>query len=97
VGASTAKTPAIAVAVTWFRSGKSVNTEVKTAGINIPPQKPCTIRNEISAANPLLKPHEPYTREAYEEAFTWIAAHNLFAEGEMGSGRYEDAILSTPA
>jgi hypothetical protein len=40
---------------------------------------------------------EPYTREAYEESFAWIAAHNLFAVGEMGSGRYEEAILSVPA
>ena len=40
---------------------------------------------------------EPYTREAYEESFAWIAAHNLFPDGEMGNGRYEDAILPTSA
>jgi len=36
---------------------------------------------------------EPYTREAYEEARRWIVGHGIFAPGEMGSGRYEDAIL----
>ena len=37
---------------------------------------------------------EPYTREAYEEAREWIAGHGIFAPGEMGAGRYEDAILA---
>src|SRR5207253_10893481 len=37
---------------------------------------------------------EPYTREVYEASFAWIAAHNIFPEGEMGAGRYEDAILA---
>jgi hypothetical protein len=37
---------------------------------------------------------EPYTKEVYEESFAWIAAHGIFPEGEMGAGRYEDAILS---
>jgi len=36
---------------------------------------------------------EPYTREAYEEARAWIASHEIFAPGEMGSGRYEEAVL----
>jgi hypothetical protein len=40
---------------------------------------------------------EPYTREAYEDSFAWIAAHSLFAEGEMGSGRYEDATMPLSA
>jgi hypothetical protein len=37
---------------------------------------------------------EPYTREAYEEAREWIAGHGIFAQSEMGGGRYEDAILA---
>src|SRR5262249_12565269 len=37
---------------------------------------------------------EPYSREAYEEARDWIASHGIFAPGEMGAGRYEDAILA---
>ena len=37
---------------------------------------------------------EPYTREAFEESFDWIAKHNIFPEGEMGAGRYEDAVIS---
>ena len=40
---------------------------------------------------------EPYTKEAYEESFAWIAAHNLFPDGEMGNGRYEYAILTSSA
>ena len=40
---------------------------------------------------------EPYTREVYEESFAWIATHEIFAPGEMGAGRYEDAILHVPA
>jgi NitT/TauT family transport system substrate-binding protein len=37
---------------------------------------------------------EPYSREAYEEAREWIAGHGIFAASEMGTGRYEDAILA---
>ena len=40
---------------------------------------------------------EPYTRETYEESFAWIAAHEIFPDGAMGAGRYEDAILDLPA
>jgi len=38
---------------------------------------------------------EPYTREVYEETFRWIADHGIFADGGMGAGRYEDAVIST--
>src|SRR5437868_467932 len=37
---------------------------------------------------------EPYTKEVYEESFAWIAAHDIFPEGEMGAGIYENAILA---
>jgi len=37
---------------------------------------------------------EPYTREVYEESFEWIAQHHIFPEGQMGSGRYEQAVQS---
>ena len=40
---------------------------------------------------------EPYTREAFEEAREWIAARGIFPPGEMGPGRYDDAILSVSA
>jgi hypothetical protein len=36
---------------------------------------------------------EPYTREAYEDARSWIAAHGIFADGNMGSGPYEQAVV----
>ena len=39
---------------------------------------------------------EPYTKEAFEESFEWIARHRIFREGEMGAGRYEDAVCSIP-
>ena len=37
---------------------------------------------------------EPYTKEVFDESFRWIAEHKIFPEGEMGSGRYEDAVVS---
>jgi hypothetical protein len=37
---------------------------------------------------------EPYTKEVYEESFDWIAAHGIFPEGKMGSGKYEQATLT---
>lgn len=40
---------------------------------------------------------EPYTREAFEDSFRWIAEHRLFPEGQMGAGVYEDAILPAAA
>jgi hypothetical protein len=40
---------------------------------------------------------EPYTKEVYEQSFAWIAKHELFEPGKMGSGRYEDAVVSIAA
>ena len=37
---------------------------------------------------------EPYTREVYEETFRWIAGHGIFADSGMGSGRYEEVVIS---
>jgi hypothetical protein len=37
---------------------------------------------------------EPYTKDAYEASFAWIAKHEIFAEGTMGNGRYENAIVT---
>ncbi|HEY4361681.1 MAG TPA: hypothetical protein VGN17_11955 [Bryobacteraceae bacterium] len=37
---------------------------------------------------------EPYTKEVYEESFEWIAQHNIFPEGEMGAGCYEESVTS---
>ena len=39
---------------------------------------------------------EPYTKATFDQSREWIAAHGIFAPGEMGSGVYEDAILSLP-
>ncbi len=40
---------------------------------------------------------EPYTKEVFEESFRWIAERGIFPEGEMGSGKYADSILSLAA
>ena len=37
---------------------------------------------------------EPYTREVFEESFDWIARHEIFPDGGMGSGKYEEAACS---
>jgi len=37
---------------------------------------------------------EPYTREMFEESFKWIARHSIFPETEMGSGRYDESVMS---
>jgi ABC-type nitrate/sulfonate/bicarbonate transport system substrate-binding protein len=37
---------------------------------------------------------EPYTKEVFEQSFEWIAAHGIFPEGTMGSGKYEEACVS---
>jgi ABC-type nitrate/sulfonate/bicarbonate transport system substrate-binding protein len=40
---------------------------------------------------------EPYTKEVFDESFEWIAQHRIFAAGEMGAGKYEEATCSIPA
>jgi len=40
---------------------------------------------------------EPYTKEAYEESFEWIAQHGIFEAGKMGAGKYEEAAVSLAA
>jgi hypothetical protein len=37
---------------------------------------------------------EPYTKEAFEESFEWIAQHQIFAGADMGSGKYESSVLT---
>jgi hypothetical protein len=37
---------------------------------------------------------EPYTREVYDESFAWIAERGLFDPGAMGSGSYEQSVVS---
>ena len=37
---------------------------------------------------------EPYTKEVYEETFKWIADHGIFADTGMGSGKYDEAVLT---
>jgi len=35
---------------------------------------------------------EPYTQEAFDDSFRWIKEHRIF-DGDMGRGRYEEAIV----
>jgi hypothetical protein len=37
---------------------------------------------------------EPYSRQAFEQSVDWIARHEIFAEGRMGSGDYDKATVS---
>jgi ABC-type nitrate/sulfonate/bicarbonate transport system substrate-binding protein len=37
---------------------------------------------------------EPYSKEAFEQSFDWIARHAIFEPGKMGSGNYEQAVIS---
>jgi hypothetical protein len=37
---------------------------------------------------------EPYSKEVFEESFDWIAKREIFGEGGMGSGKYEEAVVS---
>lgn len=37
---------------------------------------------------------EPYTKAVFDKSFDWIAGHQIFPEGAMGSGKYEDACIS---
>jgi ABC-type nitrate/sulfonate/bicarbonate transport system substrate-binding protein len=40
---------------------------------------------------------ETYSRETYDQAFDWIASHEIFGEGRMGAGDYEKAAVSFAA
>lgn len=37
---------------------------------------------------------EPYTREVFEASRLWIAQHEIFPDGQIGSGGYEDSIVT---
>ncbi|HEU4732936.1 MAG TPA: ABC transporter substrate-binding protein [Kofleriaceae bacterium] len=37
---------------------------------------------------------EPYTKDVFDASFAWIAARELFDAGGMGSGSYEQSIVS---
>ncbi len=38
---------------------------------------------------------EPYTREVFDESREWVAAHDIFPDGNLGSGDYGQATIST--
>lgn len=40
---------------------------------------------------------EPYSREMFEDSFRWIAERGIFPDGQMGAGRYEEAVISLAA
>jgi hypothetical protein len=40
---------------------------------------------------------EPYTKEMFERSYEWIAQHEIFHEGEMGAGIYEESVVSLAA
>jgi hypothetical protein len=40
---------------------------------------------------------ETYSREVFEQSFEWIAEHEIFAEGRMGSGEYDRSTISFAA
>jgi ABC-type nitrate/sulfonate/bicarbonate transport system substrate-binding protein len=37
---------------------------------------------------------EPYTRETFEDSFKWVAERKIFDPAQMGSGRYDEAVVS---
>ena len=40
---------------------------------------------------------ETYTRESFDDARRWIAEHGIFEKAALGTGRYEDAVVSLAA
>ncbi len=36
---------------------------------------------------------EPYTREVFDESREWVAAHDIFPDGNLGSGDYSKATI----
>jgi ABC-type nitrate/sulfonate/bicarbonate transport system substrate-binding protein len=40
---------------------------------------------------------EPYTRESFEDSQRWIAAHGIFEGGQLGSGRYDESVVTLTA
>ena len=40
---------------------------------------------------------EPYAKEVFEQSFEWIAEHEIFAKGKMGSGDYDRSTVSFAA
>jgi ABC-type nitrate/sulfonate/bicarbonate transport system substrate-binding protein len=40
---------------------------------------------------------EPYSKEVFEQSFEWIARHEIFEAGSMGSGNYDQSVISIAA
>ncbi len=40
---------------------------------------------------------EPYTRQSFDDSQRWIAEHKIFEDGKMGSGRYEQSVVTLAA
>jgi hypothetical protein len=40
---------------------------------------------------------EPYSKDVFEQSFQWIAQHEIFESGSMGSGRYDQSVITLAA
>jgi hypothetical protein len=40
---------------------------------------------------------EPYSKEMFERSYQWIAQHDIFDQCSMGSGKYEESVVSLAA
>jgi hypothetical protein len=40
---------------------------------------------------------EPYTRAAFEDSQRWIAEHDIFPDGNLGTGNYDESIVRVAA
>jgi ABC-type nitrate/sulfonate/bicarbonate transport system substrate-binding protein len=36
---------------------------------------------------------DPYTKESFQDARSWIAEHGMFPDGNLGAGNYEQAVM----
>lgn len=37
---------------------------------------------------------EPYTRDVFDESRKWVAARDIFPDGNLGSGNYNQATIA---
>jgi len=40
---------------------------------------------------------EPYSKEMFDKSYEWIAQHQIFDEGKMGCGNYEESVVTLAA
>ena len=85
--------PRVAAGATGYRPAPRNSTRI-TTGTNFPDRFHADHGHAQLGPRQSASCSRPYSKEVFEQSFDWIAEHEIFAKGRMGSGEYDRSTIS---